>query len=123
MMENNEKLESGKYISVLKIKSQFKTVIAAVSFLFAIATAYTTWIRKSDLTFDNQEQKQKVINDSHPLTEMEAMKSVEHMYNKDVHLSVDDRVELQTIRNNQADIMNNQVKIGQDLQQIKQSIK
>lgn len=78
-------------------------------------------VRQSDLTFDNQQQKQRILDryERPVLTseEKEALKQLITDPNR--HTSFEDKAKLIRIESKQETVLENQIKLGQDMQQIK----
>ena len=120
-MSDDEKIESGKYIAVSKVERNIKNFLLIIAVLGLIATS----VRKFDLTFDNEKQKQDVIKlvEKPIATEREMYQLQELATDPDRHMSFEEKKKLIIVEQTQLKIQENQVKIGQDLQEIKHLLK
>lgn len=121
-MSNEEKILSGKYMVVPKWRHLVQLWGIIGTLITVLATgigAISYWNSKADLTFDTQNQKQDVIDlldEPHPIKPIEAMRAVDHTKDADAHMTFDEKAAI--IR-----IEENQVRIGQDLQELKNLIR
>ncbi len=117
-MSEIEKDEIKKGQTSLKHWVQYLNITVIIMFLGGFAYL----VKKDDLTFDSQEQKQKVIEVSNNPPYMSAQqkeKVLQHVDDKDVHMTFEEKKALIIIEQEQKNIRENQEKIGQDLQEIK----
>ncbi len=114
----------------IKGKDNMKNIIVVVSIVITVGTLFMSFIRNADLTFDNQKQKNDVIKlvtpETHIIQSKDAHHVVDHIDNDVVQLTYKEKVEIELLKENQLElieitskILDNQTKIGQDLQQIK----
>lgn len=114
-MSDRDKLESGKYTVISKLTNRLQIFLTLISVIGVFAVIVRAW----DLTFDDQHQKSEIINllsDKHPIDNVEVYKTVEHRTNSYLHMSLKEKTDIVIIKENQ-------VKIGQDLAEIKTLIK
>jgi len=79
-------------------------------------------IKKDELTFDSHQQKQRFLSrfEAAPvLTESQRDRILDHMVDENVHMSNEEKRRLIIMEQVQIKVQENQVKIGQDLQEIK----
>lgn len=115
-MSDKDKLSSGKHVMVTKFEQNGKNFLIAVAVLGFLLQGIRTW----DLTFEDQPQKYKIIkhpDEFHP--KETAILKLENTIDNTVKqtellIKVIDKVGI-----NQEEIMKVQIKIGQDLDQIK----
>lgn len=118
IMSEIEKDEIRKGQKSLKHWIQYLNITVIIMFLGGFAYV----VKKDDLTFDSQEQKQKIIETSNnppymPIWQKE--KVLQHVDDKETHMSFEEKKALIIIEQEQKSIKENQEKIGQDLQEIK----
>ena len=112
----SDKLEKGQLN--LKYWTQYLTVSMFLAFLTGVAYL----VKKDGLTFDSQGQKQKVIEQAEKPVYMNSQQRERVLYHVDdenVHMSFQEKRTLIIIEERQKAIEENQIKIGQDLQEIK----
>lgn len=97
-----------------------------ISFVVMLIGFIAYAVRQADLTFDSQEQKYETVEAAHKdpvITEAEVEATRSHIDNTAVHMTLEEKEELVEMKTNQKHMMNNQVKIGQDLDEIKNLIR
>ena len=118
-MSNEEKLNDKRFIVVRKSTINAGLILTVISIISACVTVIMSFTRLSDNTFDSQSQKQQVIDfveKGHPASEVQMYQLKTHVNDENLHLSKEENDMLVRLENNQ-------VKIGQDLQEIKHLLK
>ena len=116
-MGDKEKLDSGKYTVVPK----WKNLVQFWSIIIFMLSAIVYFVQKDGLTFDNQQQKQRVIKE-HPISQVQSTHVIDHTHDEGIHMSFEEKKDLIILEQTQIKLLENQEKIGGDLQQIKQLI-
>jgi len=117
-MSELEKLESHKYVLV----PRWKHLVMWWTIILTILSAMVYVIKKDELTFDSHQQKQRFLSrfEAAPvLTESQRDRILDHMVDENVHMSNEEKRRLIIMEQVQIKVQENQVKIGQDLQEIK----
>ena len=97
-----------------------------ITLILTIISLIVYGVRKNDLTFDNQQQKQDAIrfySKDHPITNTQVQSFTHHTKDNDIHMTFQEKVKFSLMEDRQIQIQKNQVKIGQDLEEIKTLIK
>lgn len=86
-------------------------------------------VKKDQLTFDDQKQKNDVIDmldEVHPMDRVKANEVIRHTIDVDAHMTFEEKKRIFIMEERQIQmekninlVLENQIKIGQDLQQIK----
>lgn len=108
------------------IRTNWKNFALVVSLIVTIGTLLASFVRKGDLTFDNQKQKVDVIDlieEGHNISKVEAAHVLDHVNDSNVHMTFEEKKEVIIMKQDIKKIIENQVIIGQDLDEIKQLIK
>lgn len=117
-MTEIEKLESGKFLLVrtsAHYLRTFTTLAAVMGILYVLISRY-------NLTFDSQEQKRKVIDNSeagHPITESETDRFDAHLRDETRHVNFQEKAYLQELNEDRKA----RTRIMQDLDEIKKILK
>lgn len=109
-----------------KAKSNWKNLVVLISFIIAMGSLFVSFVREADLNFDNQKQKNDVIDlldDKHPISASKVTTFENHVNDKNYHMTFEEKKDVIIIKQNQIHIIDNQVKLGQDMAEIKQLIK
>lgn len=117
-MSEQEKLDSHKYVLV----PRWKHLVMWWTIILTLLSAIVYVVKKDELTFDDHQQKQRVLSrfEKPPvITESQRDRLIEHMTDENVHMSNEEKRRLIIMEQVQIKVQENQVKIGQDLQEIK----
>jgi hypothetical protein len=109
-----------------KVKNRYEWIYRALvlGLLGTMLTSLISFAPKAvdainNLTFDNDAQKARVLERAERLDVIDAVEKeriMQHMKNDNIHMSIDEKEQLIIIRENQK-------RIGQDLQEIKNLLK
>lgn len=125
--ETQKKIDNGTHIVVNKNKAWLLTIFNGLS-PFAIFGALIWlggWKAESEhKMFDSAEQKQEVIRHTNKgLTPVQADDILDHVEDPDIHMSTQEKRTMYIMEERQEKIIENQGKIGQDLEEIKNLIR
>ena len=110
-MSNQEKIDSGRYTLVSKLTNRLQLFLVIVSVVGLLAVGIRTW----DLTFDNQPQKDDIIK--HEKSQFHLEYSEYYDMKNDIKTM---KYEVSELKNLATKSIENQTKIGQDLEYLKQ---
>lgn len=112
-MSNEEKIESGKYGVYRKQFINIGTIVSLISIIAFVGQSAVYSVRMADKTFDTQVQKVHTID--HPqtyhITKSDVVKIESSIENNTIEI-----IELKKMLQK---VIENQIKIGQDLEQLK----
>ena len=97
----------------------------SVATILTLLTIFIYGVRKNDLTFDTQEQKQehiKFVEKNHPINKVEVEASSIHRKDNAIHMSFDEKSRIIRYEERQTTIIKNQETLGSDMAEIKQLI-